>query len=30
MDVTARIYAFKPDTYESEGTTEVDLVLQAW
>ena len=30
MDVLVRIYAFNPKTYESEGTTELELTLQPW
>ena len=29
-DVNVKIYAFEPETYQSDGTTTLNLVLQPW
>ncbi len=29
-DVNVKVYAFEPDTYQSAGTTTLNLVLQPW
>ena len=29
-DITVKIYAFEPETFESAGSTELKMILQAW